>query len=116
MIGIIEQGLDEIEHVTPAAAAPAPEPLSVITPRAVDAQRRPMVVVERAQGGPAAAPIEAHGHPAGLKQLRDVNPLPQRRAEVIIWAVHETRIIVLRSPGTASGDGGAVVIKIVRNG
>jgi hypothetical protein len=75
-----------------------------------------MVVMEGAQGGPAAAPVEAHGHTAGLKQVRDVNPLPQRCAEVIIWAVHETRIIALRSAGTASGDDGAVVIKIVRHG
>src|SRR6516164_6502791 len=103
MIGVIEEGLREIEHVAPAAAAPAPEPLAVIPPRTVDAQRWPVVVMERAEGGPASAPVEAHGHPAGLKQLRDVNPLPQRCAEVIICAVHETRIIALRSAGTASG-------------
>jgi hypothetical protein len=46
-----------------------------------------------------------------LKQVRDVDPLPQRRAEVIICAVHETMIIVLWSAGTASGDDGAVVAR-----
>jgi hypothetical protein len=116
MIRIIEQSLGKIKQITPAAAAPAPKPLAVIPPRAVNAQGWPVIVVEGAQSGPAAAPVGAHRHPARLKQVRDVNPLPQRCAEVIIWAVHETRIIVLRSAGTASGDGGAVVIKIVRNG
>ena len=33
-----------IQHVAPAAAAPAPEPLGIVPPRAVDAQRRPVVV------------------------------------------------------------------------
>jgi hypothetical protein len=36
MIGVVEKGLYEIEHVAPAAAAPAPEPLGVVSPRAVD--------------------------------------------------------------------------------
>jgi len=106
----------EIEHVAPAAAAPAPEPFAVIPPRTVDAQRRPMVVMERAEGAPAPAPIGAHRHPTRLKQVRDVNPLPQRCAEVIICAVHEMRIIALRSAGTASEDNGAVVTGIVRYG
>ena len=42
--------------------------------------------MERAEGCPASAPVEAHRHTARLKQVRDVNPLPQRRAEVIICA------------------------------
>ena len=32
MIGVIQQGLGEIEHIPPAAAAPAPEPLGVVPP------------------------------------------------------------------------------------
>ena len=42
MIGVIEQSLGEIEHIAPAAAAPAPEPLGAVSLRAVDAQGRPM--------------------------------------------------------------------------
>ena len=38
--------------------APAPEPLAVVAPRAVDAQGRPVVVLERTQGGPATAPVK----------------------------------------------------------
>jgi hypothetical protein len=53
-----------------------------------------VVVVERAQGGPAAAPVEAHGHPASLEQARDVNPLAQRRPKIVEHSVHETRIAV----------------------
>src|SRR6516162_3280149 len=106
----------EIEHVAPATAAPAPEPLSVVTPRAVDAQRRPVIVVERAQGGPAAAPVEAHGHPTGCEQVRDVDPLPECCPEIVVRGAHETRIMALRSAGTASGDDGAVVSRVVRHG
>jgi hypothetical protein len=32
MIGVIEQGSGEIEHIAPAAAAPASKPLGVVTP------------------------------------------------------------------------------------
>ena len=65
----------EIEHVAPAAAAPAPEPFAVIPPRTVDAQRWPVVVMERAEGGPASAPVEAHRHPAGrAASRREVYP------------------------------------------
>ena len=68
--------------------------------------------MERAEGGPASAPVEAHRHTARLKQVRDVNPLPQRRAEVIICAVHETRIIAIRPADTASEYDGAVVTRV----
>ena len=70
MIGVVEQRLDEIEHVTPAAAAPAPEPLGAVPPRAVDAQGRPVVVVEWAEGGPAAAPVG--GRTGALKGLAGI--------------------------------------------
>ena len=49
-------------------------------------------------------------HPARLKQIRDVDPLPQRGAEVVVRAAHETRIIVLRPAGTAFEASGVVVI------
>jgi len=62
-----------------------------------------VVIVERTESGPASAPVGAHRHPARLKQVRDTDPLPQRRAKVSISSVHETRIIALRSAGTASG-------------
>ena len=32
VIGVIKQGLREIEHIAPAGAAPASEPLGVVTP------------------------------------------------------------------------------------
>jgi len=97
MIGIIQQSLDEIEHVAPAAAAPAPEPLGAVSVRPIDARGRPVAIMERTESGPASAPVEAHRHPARLKQVCDTDPLPQRRAKVIISSVHETRIIALRS-------------------
>ena len=64
--------------------------------------------MERTESGPASAPVEAHRHPARLKQVCDTDPLPQRRAKVIISSVHETRIIALRSAVTASEAGGAM--------
>ena len=108
MIGIIQQSLDEIEHVAPAAAAPAPEPLGAVSVRPIDARGRPVAIMERTESGPASAPVEAHRHPARLKQVCDTDPLPQRRAKVIISSVHETRIIALRSAVTASEAGGAM--------
>src|SRR6516162_8169972 len=65
-----------IQHVAPAAAAPASEPLDVVSLRTVDAQGGPVIVMERTQGGPAAASVEAHGHPAGRQQVCNVDPFP----------------------------------------
>jgi hypothetical protein len=103
VIGIVEQRLDEIEHVAPAAAAPAPEPLDVVSLRTVDAQGGPVIVMERTQGGPAAAPDGVHGHTTGLKQVCNVDPLPQRRPKIVERPAHETRIALVPLPGTASG-------------
>ena len=75
-----------------------------------------MVVVEQTEGGPSAAPVGAHRHPARLKQFRDVNPLPKRRPKIVERSAHETRIIALRSAGTASGGDGAVVSRVIGHG
>ena len=40
----------EIEHVAPVAATLAPEPLGVVSVRAIDTQRWPVVVMERTEG------------------------------------------------------------------
>jgi hypothetical protein len=103
MIGVIEQSLGEIEHVAPAAAAPAPEPLAVIPPRAVDAQGRPMVVVERQRAVPPPRPLRRTGHTTGLEQVRDVELLAHRRPKIVVRSAHESRIALLPLPGTASG-------------
>ena len=73
-----------------------------------------MIVVERTEGGPASAPVEADVHSTGVEQVCDVDSLPECRPEVIVRAVHETRIIALRSAGTVSETGEAVVTKTVR--
>ena len=91
MIGAIEQGLREIEQIPPAAAAPAPEPFIVVPSRAVDAERRPVIVVEWAEGGSTAAPVEAHAYVPGLEQVRDVDVLPQCVPKIVERSAHERR-------------------------
>ena len=51
--------------------------------------------MERGEGGPAAASVEAEGHPAGLEQVGDGDPFAQYRAEVVVRAAHDTRIAAL---------------------
>jgi hypothetical protein len=75
-----------------------------------------VVIVKRTEGDPTSAPVGAHGHTAHLKQVCDVDPLAECCPEIVVYAVHETRIIALRSADMASEADEAVVTGVVRRG
>ena len=57
--------------------------------------------MERAQGSPVTVPVEPHPHPARLKQVRDVNPLPQRRPKIDECSAHESRTAAFAVVGSS---------------
>ena len=51
-----------------------------------------MIVVEWAEGGSTAAPVEADVHSTGVEQVCDVDPLPERGPKIVERSAHERRI------------------------